>query len=167
MLSLKSQYNKARIKMTWLKKIKTAANCSGVFSIQDYANFTVIATSNFLYLDSENDDARRLRQQAYQILYCPVMNLITEGKKAVGDHLRKLAFHKSGRFFGNPEEVNQITEQTEARELKRILEQSTRSPRHRVETLREKLEEEGIDWSEAEEIMSVASIYNDKLEPLD
>ena len=153
--------------MSWIKKalIEKQAACSGVFSLQDFADFTLISTTNYRLLDQP--DMTELKTEAWDTLYCPVHDLVTECKKAIFDHLKKIALNKQNRYFGDVGKIRTLKQNTPSEELGKLLEYSTRSSRHSVEALKQELLRSGISWEEAEEALAMAGMYNPALKDMD
>ena len=153
--------------MTWLKKaqFKKQAECSGIFSLQDFADFTLLSATDYRLLDQP--DMEELKAEAWGVLYCPASDLIAECKKAIYDHLRKIALEKRNRFFGNVNQIKNLKKDAPAEELGKLLEQGTRAQRHEVGNLQQQLQESGISWEEAEEAMAMAGMYNTSLKDMD
>jgi hypothetical protein len=141
---------------------KAQRGCSGVFSLKDYSDIVTLGLCNLSKIDSDP----RLSEAAYNVLYCPAMNLVTQFKKVIVDHLKKVALRKSNRFFGNKEDVKNLNQEAELAKLVELLGQTTRSTNHSVEALEEKLKEMGITIEDAKKALFKASLDKKRATPV-
>lgn len=155
--------------MSWIKSSKNikkaqSKSCTGKFSVKDYSDIVTIGLCDINKIDANPT----MHKMAYDVLYCPSMNLVNQFKQVIIDHLKKVALMKHNRFFGNKSDVQNLNEQSEMAKLVSLLGQTTRSEGNSVEALEEKLREMGITMDEAKKALFRASLdKTKKVQPLD